>query len=256
MTLDRDQWSRPYNGDECIMSDKEHISRRELLRGRFLGGLLKRAGDLVSDGPSQFAPDETSSLPMPAHESPRYRQSFPVLRPPGAIEEESFLDGCTKCNACVEACPHDAITQAPLRFRRAAGTPMIDPIKSPCRMCEDFPCIAACEPSVLRMAMPKKMGVARIDIFTCLAHTGSFCTVCSEHCPVDGAIEVTNGMPRIIEETCTGCGVCQHVCPAPANAVVLMPLAERPLPDDLKTVSNDAKPQAGSGGVMGVRDGE
>jgi translation initiation factor RLI1 len=39
------------------------------------------------------------------------------------------------------------------------------------------------------------------------------------------------GKPRIIEETCTGCGVCQHVCPAPANAILLMPVQERPLPN-------------------------
>ncbi len=218
-----------------MTEDESNISRRELLRGRFLGGFLQRAGDAVADRLAPLSPREKEepAAPMPAHESPRYRQSFPVLRPPGAIEEEAFLDGCTKCNACVEACPHDAITHAPQRFRRAAGTPMIDPIQSPCRMCEDFPCVAACEPNVLRMAQPKTMGIARIDIYTCLAHTGSFCTVCSEHCPIEGAIEVTNGRPRIIEETCTGCGVCHHVCPAPANAILLMPLESRPLPMDL-----------------------
>lgn len=203
------------------MDEEKPISRRDLLRGRFLKNLMNRAEDVAMDRVLQ------------SHESPRYLKSFPVLRPPGAIEESAFLDGCTRCNACVEMCPHDAITHAPARFRRAAGTPMIDPIKSPCRMCDDFPCIAACEPNVLRMAMPKKMGIARIDIFTCLAHTGSFCTVCSEHCPVEQAIEVINGKPRIMEDTCTGCGVCQHVCPAPANAILLMPIGQRPLPEDL-----------------------
>ena len=34
--------------------------------------------------------------------------------------------------------------------------------------------------------------------------------------------------PHIVEETCTGCGVCHFVCPAPENAVIIMPLAERP----------------------------
>lgn len=225
------------------MADDRNISRRELLRGRFLRGFLERAGDAITNRLPQFedAREQSSptAKPTPAHESPRYMKSFPVLRPPGAIAEEAFLDGCTKCNACVEACPHDAITHAPLRFRRAAGTPMLDPTAmyggGPCQMCEDFPCIAACEPNVLRMAQPKVMGIAKIDIFTCIAHTGSFCTVCSEHCPVDGAIEITNGKPRIIEQMCTGCGVCQHVCPAPANAVLLMPVEQRPLPADLTT---------------------
>lgn len=215
------------------MPDDRNISRRELLRGRFIGGILGRVGDAVSEKLEPLS-DETDrkAAPVAAHQSPRYQKSFPVLRPPGAIEEDAFLDGCTKCDACVEACPHDAIVHAPIHFRRAAGTPMLDPSPGgqPCWMCEDFPCITACEPNVLQMAMPKVIGVARIDMHTCLAHQNSFCTVCSEQCPVENAIEVINGKPRIIEDTCTGCGVCHHVCPAPANAVLLMPVAERPSP--------------------------
>jgi len=214
--------------------DDRNISRRELLRGRFIGGILGRVGDAVSETLAPFSPKQDDApAQFPTSQSPLFHKSFPILRPPGAIEENAFLDGCTKCDACIQACPHDVIVRAPSRFRRAAGTPMIDAGPTSggaCRMCDDFPCIAACEPNVLRMDMPKVMGTARIDTFTCLAHQNSFCTVCSEQCPVENAIEVINGKPRIVEETCTGCGVCHHVCPAPANAVLLMPIAERPLP--------------------------
>jgi ferredoxin-type protein NapG len=202
------------------MSDDHHLSRRDLFHGRFSGDPPDRA---ASQGRSELASPPKSL-------SARYQKAFPVLRPPGAIEEEAFLAGCTRCEACIKACPHTAILHAPLRFRRAAGTPMIDPIQQPCWMCRDFPCIAACEPDVLRLAAPKKIGIARIDIQTCLPHQGQACTVCSEQCPVPGAIELIAGRPRIVEATCTGCGVCQFVCPAPHNAVLLMPLAERPLP--------------------------
>lgn len=236
------------------MPNDPNISRRELLRGRFLGGLLRNLGEAVGgvtgDHGDDAHHDATPTADRPATQSARYRQPFPVLRPPGAIEEQAFLEGCTRCDACIDACPHDAIVHAPLRFRGAAGTPMIDPLGThgggPCQMCDDLPCVTACEPDVLRLDMPTKMGIARIDRFMCLAHTGSFCTVCSEQCPVDGAIEVTAGKPRIIEETCTGCGVCQHVCPAPGNAVLLMPVAERPLPvaggenDDAEAEGSDA----------------
>src|SRR5690606_23198278 len=152
------------------MSDAQHVSRRDLLLGRLFGG---------------DAPAKASAT------SARYAKAFPVLRPPGAVEEEAFLSGCTKCEACIEACPHQAIVQAPIRFRRAGGTPMIDPVQQPCWMCADYPCIAACEPGVLRFDLPQRMGEARIDTITCLAHQGSFCTVCSEQCPVEGAIAVT-----------------------------------------------------------------
>jgi len=105
---------------------------------------------------------------------------------------------------------------------------MIDATATACIFCEDTPCISACKPGVLSRARPLKMGVAWIQTMACLAHTGSFCSVCSERCPVPGAIEVVAGKPTIRGDVCTGCGVCASVCPAPHNAVVVMPLADRP----------------------------
>jgi ferredoxin len=216
------------------VSDSSPMSRRNFLRGRILGGLADVAAERIAAAGESLG--EAGACPA-APASTRYGKSFPVLRPPGAVEEEAFLAGCTRCNACIQACPHDAIIQAPDRFRRAAGTPMIDPMRSPCRMCADTPCISACEPredgggsGVLRKDLPLAMGEARIDTTMCLAHRNSFCTVCAEQCPVEGAIEIINGRPRIVQSACTGCGVCQNVCPAPGNAILLMPLNERPLP--------------------------
>jgi ferredoxin-type protein NapG len=210
------------------MSNDPRLSRRDLLRGRLLGGLLSAARDLPGGPETPPAGADAAAADAPSVASSRYHKAFPVLRPPGAVEEQAFLAGCTRCAACIDACPHHAIVHAPLRFRRAAGTPMIDPIEQPCWMCRDYPCIAACEPGVLRFDVPVKIGVARIDTVTCLAYQGTFCTVCSEQCPVDDAIETAAGRPRIVEAACTGCGVCQHVCPAPHNAVLLMPVAQRP----------------------------
>jgi ferredoxin-type protein NapG len=213
------------------MSHDPQLSRRDLFRGRIFG-----------DPPEcESAAVRSESTKTPFAPSARYQKAFPILRPPGAIEEEAFLAGCTRCEACIQACPHGSITHAPLRFRRAAETPMIDPIQQPCWMCHDFPCIAACEPNVLRLDAPKKIGIALIDIVTCLPHQGSVCTVCSEQCPVPGAIELTAGRPRIVEDVCTGCGVCQFVCPAPHNAILLMPVPERRLPPLQK--SDHAGPQ-------------
>jgi ferredoxin-type protein NapG len=150
-----------------------------------------------------------------------------VLRPPGAIDEESFLAACTRCSACVTACPHDAVTLAPPRLRGAAGTPTIDPLRAPCRMCPDTPCITACEPRALRPDQPLKMGTAVISPLTCLAHQNSPCSACVEHCPVPGALSLVDGRPAVNADACTGCGVCQYVCPAPQNAVLILPLKDR-----------------------------
>lgn len=162
-----------------------------------------------------------------AYQPPSRAAAIPVFRPPGAIEESQFLAGCTRCNACAAACPHQAIVQAPNRLRGLQGTPILDPDSQPCLMCEDTPCISACEPGVLSNAAPKIMGTARVTEHLCLAHHGTICTVCSERCPVEGAIEVADGKPTIAGDVCTGCGVCRYVCPAPENAILLMPMFAR-----------------------------
>ncbi len=56
----------------------------------------------------------------------------------------------------------------------------------------------------------------------CLAYQGSFCSVCSERCPENGAIVVEQGKPRVNPDFCTGCKICHEVCPAPKNAVFLV----------------------------------
>lgn len=62
----------------------------------------------------------------------------------------------------------------------------------------------------------------------CLAWQGSFCSVCSERCPEPGAITTERGKPRINSDLCTGCRICHEVCPAPKNAVFVVPRAPRP----------------------------
>src|SRR5256885_3395681 len=66
------------------------------------------------------------------------------LRPPGAVVEELFLDRCTRCGDCLPACPYGSIKKDV-----ATGYPVIFANESPCYLCEDFPCIAACETEAL-----------------------------------------------------------------------------------------------------------
>ncbi|MFO1491751.1 MAG: 4Fe-4S binding protein [Kiritimatiellia bacterium] len=159
-------------------------------------------------------------LPPPA---PR---NHPRPPPPGALPEPEFLSACTRCGECITACPHGAVRMADSRFREAAGTPMVSPFDAPCRMCADTPCITACKPHAL-LRLPgaglPAMGLAAIQTHNCLAHQGTTCTACSERCPIPDAIRLTAGKPSVDPRICTGCGVCQHVCPAPNNAVLLMP---------------------------------
>ena len=224
------------------------VSRREFVQGRFwkaLRGTDRSAAKSKPDSDAEVPPalvmryptsiDEvsagdgatTSASSIP--DTSARRRTIPVLRPPGAIDEASFLAGCTRCGDCLTACPHDAIIHAPERLREAAGTPMIEADHQACMMCEDFPCIAACQPGVLTSSVPPMMGTAKVTEHLCLAHHGTTCTVCIERCPLD-AIDLDQGKPKVREADCTGCGVCRYVCVAPENAILLMPAFARPSP--------------------------
>jgi ferredoxin-type protein NapG len=204
------------------MSEERGISRRDLLRGRVgRAGAPAPAGADERAGGGPGAPGRGAQV---AH------------RPPGAVDEVAFLAGCTRCGDCIEACPVDAIRIAPAPYGPAAGTPVIEPMEAPCVMCDDLPCITSCEPNVLTRDAPVAMGLASIRRSYCIAWEGTLCTVCSERCPVEGAIRVERGRPTVVDDRCTGCGVCQHVCPAPYNAVLVLPragaaLADAPEPD-------------------------
>ena len=197
-------------------------SRRMFLRGGFLRGLFKPTEAMTA--PLERAVAVLDQLERPAP------PPIPLLRPPGAIAEGAFLAGCTRCNDCATACPHQAIHPAPARLRGAAGTPIIDAQANPCLMCADTPCITACAPHVLRRDTDQpvpRIGTARIEIFDCLAHQNGICMSCSERCPVPGALTLTLGKPTINADLCTGCGICASVCPAPRPAIAILPRRDR-----------------------------
>lgn len=234
-------------------------SRRQFLRGGFIREALNDAvpaqdsavppagGHAVGEGAEPAAAHEPLDLlsflaaadPTAAEREappgvgrlenhPSRRGQMPILRPPGAVAEADFLSLCTRCDDCMSACPHGAIQLAPARFRDAAGTPMIDAFDAPCHMCADAPCISACQTGALDATLPKRMGLAHLQTYNCLAHNRGFCSTCVERCPVDGAIELREGKPYIVDATCSGCGVCHSVCPAPMNAIMIMPVPNRP----------------------------
>ncbi len=217
------------------------LSRRDLFQGRLwksvrptqFAPLVTRYPKPVVEETPVSKPRSVNGInidPVPATNLGITSRSkpVPVFRPPGAIDEAQFLVGCTRCGDCIAACPYDAIRTASDRYGSVAGSPVIEADTQACMMCEDFPCITSCKPGVLVESIPKVMGTARVTEHLCLAHHHTTCTVCSERCPVEGAITVTDGKPTVVEDACTGCGVCRYVCPAPENAILLMPALARP----------------------------
>ena len=154
-------------------------------------------------------------------------QGSTLLRPPGSQGERDFIARCTKCGRCIQACPYKALHAAGAEQGAASGTPFIDPERQACRMCADFPCVAACPTDALRdVEEPEdvEMGYALIDEEACIAFRGLRCEVCYRVCPlIDQAIFLQFGdidndnihtkfMPTIDASVCTGCGLCVQRC--------------------------------------------
>ena len=198
------------------MSDKENnMSRRGLLRGDWFKAIRKRGIDKINQEP-------TFAIEKPSGQAKRGGQY--IHRPPHAVPESEFVAGCTRCDACIDVCPPHAIFRIPESEGLLAGTPIIDPSGQPCIMCEDMPCVAACEAGVLRLDAPVAMALAEINTNTCLAHHGTVCTACVDQCPVENCMTMEGGRPKIDAETCTGCGVCLYVCPVEGSAINLLSL--------------------------------
>ena len=142
------------------------------------------------------------------------------LRPPFAVDELDFLLGCTKCGACIVACPHNVLFNLPEKMgRHAAGTPAMNLTNRGCHMCDGWPCATACEPNVLKApdpdesSPPLKLATLRIDEETCLPYLGPECGACSDSCPVPGALVWEAGIrPAIDQASCTGCALCREAC--------------------------------------------
>jgi ferredoxin-type protein NapG len=170
-------------------------------------------------GRRDFLKDSVLSVAKAAREFSKQTEAVPEkpapvirkdwLRPPGAVDEALFLERCTKCSDCAKACPHGSIV-----FHQQDGTPIIYPEQTPCYLCEDFPCIAACATEALFPVDSRAgvhMGVAVINHRLCTAGQG--CHACVSKCPTDAlSMDFDSQRLAVTQERCVGCGMCESVC--------------------------------------------
>ena len=184
---------------------------------------------------SQF--DETGTLPssQPPRATSHYqppRYSLPVLRPPGALTEEKFLETCTRCGHCVSVCPANAIRIDETGYN-GSGAPYIDAEIQPCVVCDGLFCMKEC-PSEALAYLPRwliDMGTAEWKPESCLRTNGTgggdTCTACIDQCPLgSAAIELRGNDIHVKVEGCTGCGVCQYYCPTYPKSIAVIPKSQ------------------------------
>lgn len=143
------------------------------------------------------------------------RRAAPAaLRPPWALAETDFLQRCTRCAACVTACPEQVLQHD------TQGYPRFLPQRGECTFCGD--CAAACGPGALDAARPQPWDYrARVGT-ACLAHRGVVCQACRDACASQAirfAPAAVPAAPQLDLARCSGCGACVGACPV--NALVL-----------------------------------
>ncbi len=182
-----------------------------------------------------------------------------VLRPPGAIPEEQFIDVCIKCGLCAEACVNRESNknrdgtqrEGTLKIAKGGdhkliGTPFFVPREVPCYMCDDIPCVPVCPSEALDMESllnekreldinRAKMGLAVVHKESCIAFWGLQCDACYRACPLlDEALTLEYQknartgkhaflLPVVHSDICTGCGLCEKACVTEKPAIFVLP---------------------------------
>jgi ferredoxin-type protein NapF len=146
----------------------------------------------------------------------RGRADKAIMRPPWSVPEESFIAGCTRCGACVDACPQQILHNGD------GGFPQIDFRFGECTFCQA--CATACPAGMFVDPATSPSWSARATISTaCLTHQGVYCNSCRDCCAA-AAIEFhpafgTVARPDVDAGRCTGCGGCVAACPTGAISV-------------------------------------
>ncbi|MGO8790306.1 MAG: 4Fe-4S binding protein [Terriglobia bacterium] len=204
--------------------DTPSLQRRRALTGAAAGVALL---PLLRSGPG-FA----------AAKDPR------LIRPPGALDEGSFLARCIRCGECMKVCPNNALQPALLEAGlEGLWTPVVAPrigyCEPSCVLCGQVcPTGAIWEitsaekawlpSSTAKDAKPIRLGTAFYNRGRCLPWAmATECIVCEEWCPTSPKaiylhpVEVTDSLgnvkqirqPQVDPNRCVGCGACEFACP-------------------------------------------
>ena len=145
-----------------------------------------------------------------------------LIRPPGALPEEGFLDTCLRCGQCLDVCPTNTLQPALWEAGwEGIWTPRLDMSLAACdphcNRCGQFCPTGSIRPLAMDERIHVKIGTAVINKDRCMVwKQGERCPVCYRVCPSDaiGAKE-ENGLqkPVVIANRCNGCGRCERDCP-------------------------------------------
>ncbi len=143
------------------------------------------------------------------------------LRPPYNAGEQYFIDQCTRCNECVDACETKIIEIG------SGGFPRVNFVNDECTFCEK--CSDVCQVNALDKTVNKPFLTDIAISDKCLAANDIYCQSCRDVCD-EVAIKFDFFSERIPKpdidlDACNSCGACVSICPP--NAINITTTKER-----------------------------
>jgi polyferredoxin len=124
--------------------------------------------------------------------------SCKVIRPPGSVEEQEFLERCLKCGQCIRVCPTNVLQPAMLESGlEGMWTPVMNFRMGFCQL-KCTACSQVCPTGAIQRLTieqklglgecakdgPVRLGTAHYDLGRCLPWSKNIpCVVCEEVCP-------------------------------------------------------------------------
>lgn len=171
-------------------------------------------------------------------------KSGTLIRPPGSLPENEFLDRCVRCHECIKICSTTGKYLQPA-ILEGGWEALLTPIGNPrfgyceydCNLCGLVCPTGAIHELTVEEKKKIPLGTAKFDKSRCIPwYKNEDCLVCEEHCPIaDKAIkfdirsvQVHDGSlrevkyPYVDEDLCVGCGICVAKCPLDGKAGIFL----------------------------------
>ena len=141
-----------------------------------------------------------------------FAKQNPQLRLPWIKSEKHFVENCTQCAKCIDACETSIIRHDD------SGFPSIDFSLDECTFC--MACHDACEQPLFQELSERsdQAWVAAITLDErCLAANDIYCQSCQDVCDQSAiSFQFTKGVipqPALDSSACNFCGACISTCP-------------------------------------------